>query len=143
MRGTIAATAAALLLLSGCGGGDDEEAAAPLATPTPQASRCETVPAALLAKLNSTLTSGASMKAASAVKSGDFEKAYFVAGAITGPGLSGKDKAVFVTNDLADPGLTFAVGGFAHQFSDLGHGEDTKSKFSQSDDGYEASQDCL
>lgn len=139
----MAAAAALIILLAGCGGGDDEDQAAGDApAKTPEASRCEAVPAALLKTLNSTLETGAKMKTAAAVKSTDFEKVWFVAGPLTGPGLDGKDKAVFVTNDLTSPSLTYSVGGFAHQFSDLGHGEDTDAKFSQQDDGYAEVQDC-
>lgn len=136
--------ACAVALLAGCGGGGDKATdSAPAPTPAAAQDRCEAVPAALLAKLNSTLTGGTSMTAAAAVKSMDYERVWFVAGALTGPGVGNGKKVVFSTNSLIGSGLTYGVGGFAHEFSDLGHGEDTKAKMSQSDDGYDQAQDCL
>ncbi len=74
------------------------------------------------------------MSSLRAVRSRDYSKVYFVAAELDGPGLSGNGHvAVWATNEIRGYGLTFAVDGYAKQFS--GWGEGPGDGFSQSDDG--------
>lgn len=141
-----AAALAAVAVLGGLGGCTSAtSAAAEQPAKTEPAARtaaaCETPSAALLGQIGSTLT-GATAGRAAAVRSADFEHAYFVAVRLRGPGMAKAAPAVFATNDLAG-GMVFAVGGTAHQFSSLGHGETTAAAFTSSSDGYAAAAACL
>jgi hypothetical protein len=79
-----------------------------------------------------------------AVKSNDFENVYMVAAKIYGQGMEeGAGPGVWAIGGTLDkPNLVYAVGGFAHQFSDFGAGETTKSNITQTSDGYQAAQWC-
>jgi hypothetical protein len=134
-------------IAAGCGSSDDGEKRAsgksePASTQAPTSAQCKRAKMALVAAINGGMQGGARFKKAYFVKSDDFNKAYFVSGVLSGPGLGSDNVATFVTNSPSGGGLINAVGGFAHQFSDYGDGEKTDAHFSQSDDGYSASQDC-
>lgn len=141
MKTTIAAAlaAAALASLTGCAAAKTDQAAA---APQAPAATCETPSKALLATIGSVLTGSTKPGTAAAVRSSDFEKAWFVAVALKGPSMAKSEPAVFATNSLDGTGITYAVGGMAHQFSDLGHGEDTDAKFAQSSAGYAEAIAC-
>ncbi len=145
-----AAIGAALLLpaLAACGGSGGSEvtadapAASTEASTAPKATACQPVPQAMRDKIGAVLNGGAKVASAAAVRSADYERAYFVAVTLKGPGIEDADPAVFATNRLDGSGLVYAVGGMAHQFSDMGHGEDTAAKFSISSDGYSEAEAC-
>lgn len=110
-------------------------------------SRCQVPPAALMAAIASGLSKvsgGGTLRDAAAVRSDDFKSAYFVSAEIDGPGIEDDgDVGTWVTNRLEEPGLIYSVNAVAKSFSDWGDGGRTDASFSMSDDGAEASQDCL
>jgi hypothetical protein len=114
----------------------------PASTQAPTSAQCKRAKKPLLAAINGGMQGGARFKKAYFVKSDDFKKAYFVSGVLSGTGQGIDNVATFVTNSPSGGGLINAVGSFAHQFSDYGAGEKTNARFSQTDDGYSASQDC-
>lgn len=156
-RRALIATAAVGLIagLSGCGGtktdatadtATDNKPAAKPAAEVKVEDRCESVGKGLRAKFapGGALNDGVTPSGIAAVRSKDFKEVWFVAVGLAGEGMNPKkDVAVFATNSLEADGLLFGVGGFAHQFSGMGHGEKTDAKFSISDDGYDEAQDCL
>ena len=106
------------------------------------ASRCDDVPAALVQAIAGglTLQGGGPLSRASAVRSSSFEKVWFVAAEIDGPGMEKSGNVgVWVTNDLSANGVIGAVDGLAREFSDWG----VRSDVSRSDDGYQAARACL
>jgi hypothetical protein len=110
--------------------------------PTP-APGCFTVSSAVLERISQGLIPGVTLRNGKAVRSGDYRRVWFVAAEIDGPGIEGSgDVGVWATNSLTEGGLTFAVGGMAHQFSDWGHGEDTDAAMSISSDGYREAERC-
>jgi hypothetical protein len=138
---TAALAAAAIVGLSGCAAAKTDQAAAAPET-KPAAAACETPSKALLTTIGSVLDSGVKPGRAAAVRSSEFEKAWFVAVKLKGESMADSDPAVFVTNDLEGPGTMYAVGGMSHEFSDLGHGEDTDAKFAQTSAGYAEAIAC-
>ena len=126
----------AAFMLAACGGGGSGDAGGGTAN------RCESVPAAAVDAIEAgmTVSGGGSLSRAQAVRSNDFEKVWFVAAEIDGPGMEGAgDIGVWVTNDVNGGGTIGAVDGFAHQFSDWG----VRSDVSRSDDGYSEARACL
>jgi hypothetical protein len=77
------------------------------------------------------------------VRSGDYEKAYFVAADIEGPGLDGRQVGVWVTDDLGSGGLTYSVNDVAKEFSVWGDGGKTDAQFSMVDSGARAAETCV
>lgn len=122
------------VLVAGCGGG-------PTAGGGTQApNRCVSVSAELVDAIETGLTvsGGGTLGAAQAVKSNDFEQAWFVAAEIRGPSLD--EVGVWATNGLtAGDGLIFAADGFAKEFSDWGDGPG----FSIADDGAQEAKNCV
>jgi hypothetical protein len=116
---------------------------------TDASSRCESVSRKLLHAITTGLTvsGGGSLSEAAAVRSSDFEKVWFVAAEIDGPGLEGSgDVGIWATN--GDPsrrpsGLIFAVDAIAKEFSDWGDGSTADAQLSISDDGAQEAADCL
>lgn len=138
-------------VVAGSGGGssgDGEKRASgksePASTQAPTSAQCKRAKKPLLAAINGGMQGGARFKKAYFVKSDDFKKAYFVSGVLSGTGQGIDNVATFVTNSPSGGGLINAVGSEAHQFiAQLsGAGEKTNARFSQTDDGYSASQDC-
>jgi hypothetical protein len=77
------------------------------------------------------------------VRSADFKKMYIVAADIQGLGMEGKDDiGVWATNSLAEGGLTFAVDGFAQDFSDWSDADLTDPAITTNDDGVDEARSC-
>jgi hypothetical protein len=115
------------------------------AAPTTAPSRCLDVPRALVDGIETglTVTGGGSLRNARAVKSQDFAKVYMVAADIQGSGMEGpSDIGVWATNRLGEGGLIFAVDGFAKEFSDWSHGDQTDANITASSDGVQEAKDC-
>jgi len=117
-------------------------------TPPPFLARCLDVPKDMVDAIATGLTvdGGGSLDAttAQAVRSGDFQKVYFIAAAIHGPGMGDHSIGIWASNSLEPgKGLIMAVGGFAHQFSDWGPGETTDAKVNQLNDGAQDSAKCV
>lgn len=112
-----------------------------------QASRCESVPASMVAVLEDALTvqGGGAISEAAAVRSGSFERLYFVAAEIQGAGLEGSgDVGVWASNRLkGGAGLTFSVNAMAEEFSQFGPGGRTDANITMADDGADEAMDCL
>jgi hypothetical protein len=112
-------------------------------------SRCERASDVLLGAIETglTVTAGGSLRSGFGVRSDDFERVWFVAAEIDGPGMEDAgDVGVWATNtapdvqNAADIGLIFAVDGFAQEFSDWG--ADAPEQFSMEDDGAEEARAC-
>lgn len=161
-RASLTAAAVLLLALTGCSAGSssnaDPEPTASVPTivepsQTPEAVADEPDPLCLTVDQSTVdaIQQGiatATIAHAAAYKSDDFENVYYVAVDLTGDGIApGQAIATFATND--DPtqpgidGLTLAVGGMAHEFSDWGHGEDTDFALSPGDHGNAESVACV
>jgi len=70
------------------------------------------------------------------VKSNDFEKVYFIATRLSGPGISDDCIGVWaISGDKNDPGMIFSVNGIAKEFSDYPAGNKTTTNVTMSDDG--------
>ena len=113
------------------------------ASRAPDSSRCEAVPAHTVLAIEEGLTvnGGGSLRAARMVRSADFERVWFVAADLQGPGLNGPaDIGVWATNNQGATGSSyFAVDGVAKEFSDWG---DAGGRFSLAADGVRESRDC-
>lgn len=108
-------------------------------------SRCEDVSRDMVESMESGLTGNVTLSEAAAVKSDDFNKAWFIAAEIDGPGLEGKgDVGVWMSNSL-DPGsgVTMAVDAVAQEFSDWPDADKTDAGASMAHDGARESRDCL
>lgn len=112
-----------------------------------QTNRCESVPASMVAVLEDALTvqGGGSIPDAAAVRSGSFERIYFIAAEIEGPGLEGAgDIGVWASNRLeGGAGLIFSVDQVAQEFSQFGPGGRTDANITMADDGAREAVDCL
>ena len=108
MRGIAGLTLA--LVLAGCGG-----TAAPTTGGGGAASRCVSVPAALVTAISSGLSVAGegSLEDAAAVKSADYENAYFVSARITGEGIPSDTVGTWSTNGLDGSGSVFSAESFA------------------------------
>lgn len=135
------ASAVVILALSGCGG---EEADAPVVKTTEAEtttvretrSRCQRAPSLVLRAIEQGLTvqGGGSLRNGWYVRSGDFERVYFVAADIEGPGMTGPDQVgLWTTNRVNEQRGAYAVNGFAQEFSDWGRS--SQVGISQFDDG--------
>lgn len=82
-----------------------------------------------------------------AVRSQDFERVWFIAAEIDGPGIEDEGEVgIWATN--ADPdgsslGTVFAVNGFAQEFSTWPAGDSTDAAITEDDHGAEEARDCL
>jgi hypothetical protein len=113
----------------------------PVATPTTAASRCTTVPAAEQKALKALLKAGVKGTKFAAVRSADFDQVYMVAVRLSGKGIGSNYNAVFATDTLNGKGQTFAVDGFAAEFSKLG--ETTQEGLTTEADGVSDAQACV
>jgi|SRR5665811_377178 len=68
------------------------------------------------------------------VRSDDYEEAYFVAMEFSATGIDNQ-VGVWVTNDLDDPGMVFAVDGTAKEFAVWPDGGKTDATFTMTSDG--------
>lgn len=157
----------AALALTACGGDDstDADTAAPATprasqttsaapepsdepSPEPTADRCLVVP---VEKMQEVIASGVedgvgqmTFKAASAVKSEDFENIYMVAGRFDVPGVEG-EVGVWATNNI-EPlggGLIMSVDGLAQEFTVWPDADSTDARITSSDDGVSQARACL
>ena len=126
---------AVIVLVAGCSGDGGSGG---------EATRCESASPALLAAISTGIRpeTKTSLGPAYAVKSKDFESAYFVSAPVLGPGLDGGDIATWVSNKSDGTGMVFAVGGMAKQFTDWADGASAEAKFSLGDDGAQESAAC-
>jgi hypothetical protein len=160
LKRAIAAVAAiaGIGLLSGCGswqayaahdplapdGGVTKPTAAPGKSGTPSstpASRCTKVPTAEQKALKALLTKGITGTKFAAVRSADFDQVYMVAVRLSGKGVGANYNAVFATDTLNGTGETFAVDGFAQEFSKLG--EQAQQGLNTEADGVSEAQACV
>lgn len=78
-----------------------------------------------------------------AVKSGDYENAYFVAAELDGPGLNDDgDVAVLFTNRIDEVGVIMAVNEVAKAFFVWPDADGTDADATMERDGAEAAVDC-
>ena len=133
----VVAVAFAVVSLGGGDGGDGDAGSQP--------DRCEAVAQAVVAAMAEGLTveGGGSLRNAMAVRSGDFEKVWFLAADLQGPGLeSSQDIAVWATNDIVGLGSVFSVDEVAKEFSQWGDGGRTDADLTMDDDGAEEAAQC-
>jgi hypothetical protein len=151
MRIRLLAAGIVIATLAACGGTGttegDNRTESPQVTgpPTTVTGRCEKVSSALLNAIAEGLTVSGSgtLRGGYAVKSKDFSKVYMVAADIQGTGMEGDNEiGVWATNSLDGAGLIFAVDGFAQEFSDWGHGDETDANITQSSDGVTEAKEC-
>lgn len=146
-----------LVALVGCGGSTarDDTPTAPTqptaAAPTAPVqasqatSRCVPAPEPLVAAISDGLdiAGGGSIEHVQAVKSDDFEQAWFIAGDLQGASLNQAGPiAVWVTNEIDGTGMIYSVNSFATEFSQWGDGGTTDAEFSMTDDGANEAEDC-
>jgi hypothetical protein len=153
-----AAAIAGLGLLSGCdrfqayaahdplpgAGGVSKPTSAPVkpgTSSTPAASRCTKVSAAEQKTLRALLKPGIKGTKFAAVRSADFDQVYMVAVRLSGTGVGTNYNAVFATDTLNGQGETFAVDGFAQEFSSLG--EQVQQGVTTDADGVSEAQGCV
>lgn len=107
--------------------------------------RCVDVPRDAMDRISEGLTGDVRLTSAVAVRSGDYEEVYMIAGELDGPGLEGEgDVGVWASNSLEPGGgLTLAVDGVANEFSDWPDGGGTDAEMSVTDDGVSEARDCL
>jgi hypothetical protein len=115
--------------------------AKPGAAATPPAARCTKVPAAEQQALRALLKPGIKAAKFAAVRSSDFDQVYMVAVRLAGTGVGANYNAVFATDTLNGTGETFAVDGFAQEFSSLG--EKTQQGLTTQADGVSEAQGCV
>lgn len=126
-----------LLVLTGCGSSSQAEQAL--------SADCLNVDAALGNSIMSGAESGtgAQFVRASAVKSPDFEKVYFIAVEFSATGVSNQ-VGVFASNALTDGGgIIMAVDGFAQQFTVWPDADKTQAAISGADPSVATAKACL
>jgi hypothetical protein len=134
----------ALLIPTGCGGGNRDGGGADAAAST----RCESVPQDLVDGIASGLTvdGGGTLRNAQAVRSDDFQGVYFISAEIDGPGMEGDGEVGTWAKSgplAVGDGLVMSVDSIANELSDWGDGGSSDAQLSMSDDGAEASKDCV
>ena len=112
--------------------------------PTEAATRCEPADPELLALIAQRLTvqGGGELRNGWMVRSGDFEKVYFVAAEITGEGMEDV-VGLWSTNEPTHPGILVSVNGFANEFSDWLDGRKSDAQLSTADDGAAEAVECV
>ena len=115
------------------GSGDDE--------PSGTTDRCAPVDASLVTAIEEGLR-GNTLARAEAVKSDDFESAWFIAGIVE---EAGSEPALWVINDISQggAGVMYSVNDVARDVSDWGDGTRTDAAFSPSDDGASEALSCV
>lgn len=114
------------------------------AEPTLVTTRCEPADPELLALIAQRLTvqGGGDLRNGWMVRSGDFEKVYFVAAEITGEGMEDV-VGLWSTNEPTHPGILVSVNGFANEFSDWLDGRKSDAQLSTADDGAAEAVECV
>ncbi len=137
-RSLLAAVAASIMILAACSGAGSTDL-----------SRCVTVSPAFVAALTDSLdvTGGGSLRGTRAVRSRDFERLWFVAADIHGPGLEGSGPiAVWVANieptSATPSGSVFAADAQARAFSDWASAPSSMAVSSR-DDGFGEAKACV
>lgn len=79
-----------------------------------------------------------------AVRSNDYERAWFVAAEITGPGIEPKQAIGLwaINGELDEPGIILSVNGFALEFTEYPDGSQTDAQLSVFDDGAQEVLQC-
>lgn len=79
-----------------------------------------------------------------AVRSNDYERVWFVAAEITGPGIEPKQAIGLwaINGELDQPGIILSVNGFALEFTEYPDGSTTDAQTSQFDDGAQEALAC-
>lgn len=79
-----------------------------------------------------------------AVRSNDYERVWFVAAEITGPGIEPKQAIGLwaINGELDEPGIILSVNGFALEFTEYPDGSTTDAQTSQFDDGAQEALAC-
>jgi hypothetical protein len=157
--GTAIATAA-LMALAGCSSSAPTDTATPApaattkapvapkaapAAPSKPASKCVAVGTGLGKSIISGAESGTGAKfvQASAVKSPDFDKVYFIAVEFSATGVDNQ-VGVFASNSLKDGGgVVMAVDGLAQQFTVWPDADKTKAAISAADPSVDTAKACL
>ena len=112
-----AVLAVCALVVAACASGGATPATAPPATP----SRCETPSADLISLIEDRLTvnGGGRLLYAQAVRAGDYDKVWMVAGELDGAGMTGLGEiALWATNRIDGSGRVLAVDPLAKEFSE-------------------------
>lgn len=86
--------------------------------------------------------SGMSLVAVQAVKSSDFEKIYFVAGNLLGPGMGDGEIVVLATNDVTAPTIAMSINTMAQEFFVWPDGDSTDARITMDDDGAKHAESC-
>lgn len=109
--------------------------------------RCQSVPDGKLQDIKSGLTvdGEGSISDGAAVRSDAFERLYFIAAEIDGPGLEGSgDIGVWASNRLeGGQGLLMSVSEIAVEFSVFRDGGKTDARVEMADDGAHEAAQCL
>lgn len=137
-------------------GGGDKEPAAATSSPAARTSSnpaaaapaagCLPVSATVVGLFDDQAQTGTGMKMtgrASAVKSPDFAKVYFVAAEFSATGVDNQVGVWAVNNINATPNAVFSVDGFSKQFTDWPDGAKSASKISGADPSAAAAKRCL
>jgi hypothetical protein len=132
-----------LLLASGC----TNDVSSSEKTGASNASRCQPASTAQITAIRAGvkgIQASNDVRAAFAVRSNDFDRVYMVSAKIYGPGMeNGTGPGIWaISGDPNNPGLTLAVDGFAHQFSDYPEASKTQAAITQSADGVDAARVC-
>jgi hypothetical protein len=130
---SLALACAAVVVAGGCGGSGGDPSA-----------RAEPASAALLTAIASRQQDGVGMVPVRGVvvRSGDFDKVYFVAMEFTATGID-HQVGVWATNDPSGAGTIFSIDGTALSFTDWGDGGTTDAGMSMNDDGAQEALDAL
>lgn len=100
--------------------------------------RCQVVSESVVARVSAGITPGVVLvQPVYAVKSGDFNSVYFVAGK-----TKSGNTAVWATNNLGEGGLTYSINVTALGISDWGDGGTTDAKITMDADGAKVAEAC-
>jgi hypothetical protein len=144
--------AVGLMLLVACGGdgngsetGRQTNAQDRADTGVEDGGSCQDVSATKVTQISEGLISfGSEITNAQAVKSNDFDNAYFISAELEGPGVEGSgDIATWVSNSLRPTESIYSVDGVAKEFSNWVEGDKTAASFSIGDHGAQESRDCV
>lgn len=109
---------------------------------------CEFVPGGILARIGEGAEANTGMAltgTASAYRSADFEKVYFVAAKFVVSGVADELVGVWATNsiDEASPGVLMAVDGMAQEFTVYPDADTTDAAISSADPSVQVAIDCM
>lgn len=110
---------------------------------SPDYSRVIPATQAQLIQIKGGLEEGFTASNAYAIKSNDFEKVYFVACNLTGPGVSEAVAVWSISGDSNAPGMIFCANHIAKEFSVYPLGSDTEANISMADEGANIVEDFV